>query len=610
MRYYRKFIYVFFIITIFSLEGCSSDDIDEVIPEPEKAEGPYEKEGLLVKPFASIEEDSVVLMANIINNPFQMPLEYQWEPDALNPAVSEIQNSHDSIATVYVPNLQGAYYYNLLMIAEEDSARFQILVIREEDELNVFDIDSESPPWMEEAVIYEITPYNFVADGNFSGITSKLSEISELGANTIWLQPVYNVSYEGQGYNVIDYFSINPDLGSELELQQLISKAKDLNMRVLFDIPISQTSIEHPYAKDILAKGEESIYYDYYQHEKYANPYSSIVNEGANGFLHYLWDDLVILNYQNEEVQRWMLEACKHWVKKYDIDGYRFDAVWGVNARKPSFAKRLRSELKSIKPDLLLLAEDKGSDPQVYQLGFDAAYDWATDISWVSQWSWEYEYDENQSKTIFNHPDVAMRNTLLRQALFQNTNNQFRLLRFLENNDLSRFISVHGLERTKMAAALTFSLPGIPMIFNGQEIGFREHPYTTNAVFNRNTSIEASGNIDLFSYYKKLIDLHLEYPALSGDNPLEEVLVSPAEAIVAFRRWEKDQNFIIVINMDSEPANVTIQLNEEFPDFSIENDVFFEDVLTNETYPVKKGDSQIKIPMKGYSTQWLLSREQ
>ena len=72
------------------------------------------------------------------------------------------------------------------------------------------------------------------------------------------------------------------------------------------------------------------------------------------GFINYFWENLVNLNYNNEEVQQWIIEACKYWIKKFDIDGYRFDAIWGVNARAPSFSKRLKMELKSIKPDLLI----------------------------------------------------------------------------------------------------------------------------------------------------------------------------------------------------------------------------------------------------------------
>lgn len=558
----------------------------------------------LVKPFATTNGDNVTLHATTIENPYGDALEYYWVADSSNPAISEITDRHDSLARVEIPDMSGEYYYNLLIVAEEDSSWFQTLVIREGDNLQAFDIDSDYPPWMDQAIIYQITPYNFVANGTFPDITAKLPEIKKLGINTIWLQPVFKSSYRGQGYDVVDYFSLNPALGTESQLRELIRKAKDLEMRVLFDLVLNHTSIKHPYAQDVNAHGEDSHYYKFYQHEDDGKPYSSFYNVDENGLLFYFWEDLVNLNYESEEVQRWMLEACKHWVREFDIDGYRLDAIWGVNSRMPSFAERLQIELKSMKPDLLLLAEDKGSDPEVFDLGFDAAYDWTRDTSWVSQTSWEYEYDENESKTIFNYPEVNERDSLMEEALFLEEKNEHKLLRYLENNDLYRFINGHGLKRTKMAAALLFALPGIPMLYNGQEIGFRGHPYETSAVFNRNWTIQAADKEGLFPYYQKLIQLHKQYTALS-DTAMEPLSVSDG-AIIAFRRFYGEENFVVIANFDSLSAKATVDLHEVFSDESSLEGYWLRDVLSGNTYRFGSDKSAIEIPMEGYGVRWLL----
>ncbi len=117
---------------------------------------------------------------------------------------------------------------------------------------------------------------------------------------------------------------------------------------------------------------------------------------------------------------------------------------------------------------MFLLSEDKGSLAQAYQLGFDAAYDRTTDTTWVSQWSWQTHYDEKNSLTIFNDSNVSKRRYLLRKALFNNGDSKNLRLRFLENNDMPRFIKSHDLQQTKMAAALLFSLPGIPSSITGK----------------------------------------------------------------------------------------------------------------------------------------------
>lgn len=558
----------------------------------------------IVQPIATSSGSNVILNATIIENPYDLSLQYLWIPDSSNPASSQINNETQALANVDIPEDHGIYNFNLLVVAGKDSAWSQTFVERDERGVHPFEMNDGYPTWMNDAIIYQITPYNFVANGTYADIMAKLPELKSLGINTIWLQPVFKSSYRGQGYDVVDYLALNPAFGTEMALRQLIAEAKALDMRVLFDLVLNHTSIQHPYAKDIIANGENSHYYNFYQHTNDGKPYSSFLNTDKDGFMFYFWEDLVNLNYQNEEVQRWILEVCKYWLREYDIDGYRFDAIWGVNSRMPSFAQRLRTELKSIKPDALLLAEDKGSDPKVFELGFDAAYDWAPDTSWVSQWTWEYEYDENESKTIFNHPDVNKRGEMMRQALFHNGGNMHKQLRYLENNDLQRFINTHGLKRTKMAAALLFSLPGIPMLYNGQEIGFQGHPYSTNAVFNRNRPIKSMDSNGLFSYYQKLIQLQKQYPALR-DTLTKELTISPDEAIVGFHRWKDDQNFIVLMNMADASTSASIDLNEILPEDSQQEDYWLRDVLTNVTYHVKRSSSS-KIPMEEYSVRWLL----
>ncbi|MDQ3535864.1 MAG: alpha-amylase family glycosyl hydrolase, partial [Bacteroidota bacterium] len=320
----------------------------------------------IIKPIATAKNVYVELRATTIENPYKSELKYLWVEDHRNPASSTILFKEDSVASVKIPSDPGTYYYNLLVVADQDSAWFQTMIRREENEILAYDIDNEDTPWMNEAILYQITPHVFVENGQYEDITAKLPELKELGINTLWLQPVFKSHRKGsQGYDVVDYFSLNPYLGSEEALRELITTAKNMNMRVLFDVVLNHSSLYHPYAIDRVKHGEASHYYDFYQYEDDGTPYSSFYNQDENGFINYFWPHLPNFNYDNEEVQRWMLEACKHWIREFDIDGYRLDAIWGVNARKPSFAKRLRTELKSIKPEVLLLAEAKGSDPEV-----------------------------------------------------------------------------------------------------------------------------------------------------------------------------------------------------------------------------------------------------
>lgn len=494
------------------------------------------------------------------------------------------------------------YYFNVLVTAGKDSAWFQTFITRNAKNVSAFDMDTEYAAWINDAIIYEITPGIFVKNGKYQNIQEKLGELKKLGVNMIWLQPIFETFGGGQGYDITDYFSIRSDLGSALQLKQLIRAAKALKMHVLLDFVPNHTSIHHPYAKDVIKYGTSSHYYNFYQHEDDGVEYSSFYHKDENGFIYYFWKDLVNLNYQNEEVQQWMIEACKFWVKEFDIDGYRFDAVWGVNARCPLFAKRLKTELKSIKPDLLMLAEDKGSDKKVYDNGFDLAYDWASDTSWVSQVSWQYKYDPKVNYTLFNFPDSSKRASMLSELLFNNESANHRKLRFLENNDLPRFITDHGLERTKMAAALLFSLPGVPLIYSGQEVGFQSPLYSDKPIFSADASIQSLDHDSLFSYYSNLTKLRSSYSALRSGS-LHMVSVNPSAAMVAFTRENNGQIFIIIINLDSKPADAKIDLIH----YSFPNDKNrrsrLRDVLNQDTFRAK---NKVTIPMKGYSTRWLL----
>ncbi|MFD2101283.1 alpha-amylase family glycosyl hydrolase [Flagellimonas iocasae] len=562
----------------------------------------------IVKPYPVWDGEKITLHADIVENPYGEPIKFHWAPDSSNPALTDFSFDKDSLPVVEIPAEVGMYRFNLIGTTENDSIFLQTYVKRDNQGVHAFNMDEDSPQWMDDAILYQITPYSFVKDGTFNDIRKKLHELKEFGVNTIMIQPIYRTFKGYQGYDVIDYMQLNPNFGTREELHSLIKKAKKLKIRILFDLVINHSSIHHPYAKDLVKNGDKSHYHDFYQHEvNDGKPYSSLYNKDEFGFVNYFWKDLVNLNYGNEEVQRWMLEVCKYWLNEFDIDGYRFDAIWGVNARNPSFGKRLRTELKSIKPDFLFLAEDKGSSPAVYELGFDAAYDWTKDKEWVSQWSWEYEYDERSSKTIFNHPKVHKRAGLLGKALFKSGGNPYRKLHYLENNDLPRFIVGHGLERTKMAATLLFSLPGIPMIYNGQEIGFENHPYSDKAIFAKEKSIQEQSKHGLFEHYKKLIRLHKAYPALRG-NLMDEVRVLPKSKITAFVRKEGGQIILVLVNLDGLSQTAALDPMKSISPEAPMDSLHFRDLLSNEVFSMEPHSPKddLSIPMQGYSVRLLL----
>ena len=302
------------------------------------------------------------------------------------------------------------------------------------------------------------------------------------------------------------------------------------------------------------------------------------------GFINYFWNELPNLNFNNPEVHKWITESAKYWVEKFDIDGYRFDAVWGVTARNPQFTKDLRLALKRIKPEILMLAEDKASQDQVFDERFDAGFDWTPEESWVSHWSWQTSYNPNANPTIFNYSNQNQRSNLLRSALNNNGSGyaeNAKILRFMTNNDVYYFKTHHGIDRTRMVAALMFSLDGVPLIYNGLEIGKTGHPYSTEFIFFPGLPIDYDDPDNFFPYFQYLIQLRKNYPALRSDN-YEEIPVSPSSYVFGFRRWLNDQNLFTVLNMGAQSANVTVNLPIEELNLDSSVTYYLSDLITGE----------------------------
>ncbi|MBK1441208.1 hypothetical protein JHJ32_14510 [Parapedobacter sp. ISTM3] len=558
----------------------------------------------LVRPVAQVRGDTVILSAEVIES-FPTPVSYRWEAASGNPATCAIYSAHDGEAKVRIPDHLGNYYFNLWAIRGNDSLRFQTYVTRNADGIAAFELFKTKPAWLEQAIVYQVTPSAFTEGGSLADVTAKLDEIAHLGINTILLQPVFSTHDGGQGYDIIDYFSVRDDIGGESQLQQFIAQAKKRKMRIVLDFVPNHTSVHHPYAQDAITHGERSHYYTFYQREMDGALYGSNYHRDPNGFIYYFWEGMINLNYHNPEVQRWMIAACTHWVRMFDIDGYRFDAIWGIAARNPDFPKRLVAALKSVKPDLLCLAEDKASVKEPFQMGYDAAYDWTTDTSWVSQWSWETNHHERRSQTVFNYPTENRRTTLLRNALF-NQKMYGPTVRFLENNDLPSFLSSHNLEQTKMAAALLFSLPGIPMVYNGQEIGNLNHPYDDKPIFRLGCTISKLDSVGLFPFYTKLAKLRTEHAVLRSEN-MREWDPSHVASLLCIYRWTDTQHAFTIVNPHENASAFQFEIDALTSIADNAGNLSLIDLMTDERFTSIEGNDSrfLNIPIPGYTTRIL-----
>lgn len=558
--------------------------------------------------FAQVSGLEVTLNAQTLDNPASEQLNYFWQADDNNPAIITLSSINDpvTVATFNSGMPDGEYYFNVYVSTPSgDTTKARTFVTLQNNAIIPFNIKTDHASWIDSAIIYEITPYIFVNSGRFNDIAEKIPDIVRLGINTIWIQPIYKTYGGGQGYDVIDYFDVRPDLGTERDLRNLIQTAKAKGLKVLFDFVANHSSIHHPYAQETIDYGTDSHYWDFYQREPDSTPYSENYHYYM-GFINYFWNELPNLNFDNPEVQKWITEAAKYWIEKFDIDGYRFDAVWGVTARNPQFTKDLRLTLKRIKPEILMLAEDKASQSQVFDERFDAGFDWTPEESWVSHWSWQTSYNPNANPMIFNYSNQNQRSNLLRNALTNNGIGYSKnaiILRFMTNNNLYFFITHHGVDKTKMVAALMFCLDGIPLIYNGLEIGKTGHPYSTEFIYTSGYPMDFADPNHLFPHFQNLIQLRKRYPALRSNN-FKEITVSPSSYVFGFRRWSEDQNLFTVLNMSDQSTSATIDLPVDELNLDTIKTYYLTDLLSGEVISgTKKELAQFSTNMNKYTAK-------
>lgn len=431
-------------------------------------------------------------------------LRYEWRARENNPAALEGLPAEGQRVALR-PSADGEYFVTVR--ATDEAGRFDestVLLRVRDGRWEPVDPADAQPSWIDKAIVYGAVPA-FFGENGLADVTRHLDRLAALGVNTLWLSPITASPRGDFGYAVTDYFSLKQGLGGDKALRELIQAAHARGLRVILDFVPNHLSSEHTYFVDTEARARRSPYFDYF----------SRTTNGES--THYFgWNNLKNLNYDNLEVQRFVIEAFAYWVREFDVDGFRVDVAWGPRQRAPDFWPRWRAELKRIKPDLLLIAEASARDPYYGRNGFDAAYDWTEKLG---EWAW---------RDAFEHPgSTAIR---LRKAIAESAPTA-RVLRFLENNDTgARFVTRHGPSITRVAVAMLMTLPGIPALYTGQAIGAAYEPYGDPQPLDWNEDPH-----DLQNWYSRLIKLRLGEEALRS-NQIRNIDLGRAESVLAYLR--------------------------------------------------------------------------
>jgi glycosidase len=382
------------------------------------------------------------------------------------------------------------------------------------------------PEWAAKSVMYEVNVRQYTKEGTFKAFEEHLPRLKELGVDILWFMPIHPISETnrngtlGSYYAVDDYKAVNPEFGTDEDFKSLVDKAHEMGFKVLLDLVANHTGWDHAWTANK----------DWYTQDEAGN---IVMPPGTN------WADVVDLNYDNADMQEAMLEGMKYWVSEFDIDGYRADYAGGV---PKAFWEQARAELEKLKP-VYMLAED---DQQISLLSraFNANYGWQL-----------YNMMNRVAKGQGNAKQIALYADRLAASYPAGT----YALNFTSNHDENSWIGTE-YERlgdaVKPMAALSFTLPGMPLIYSGQEAGLNRRLQ----FFDKDEI--TWDDLSMQPFYKQLVDLKHNNPALWNGSAGGDYrsLEGGDDRLLAFERTKDGNTVIVLMNLSADSVTSTIQL--------------------------------------------------
>lgn len=427
--------------------------------------------------------------------------------------------------------------------------------------------------WWRSAVFYEIFVRSFYDTNNdgigeFNGITQKLDYLDSLGITAIWLMPIHpSPSYHG--YDVTDYYAVNPEYGSMDDFNNLLDEAHKRGIRIIIDLVLNHTSSEHPWF--IEAKSDpNSRYRNYYVWEE--KDKGNGWHQGDHGYYFGLfWEGMPDLNYNNPAVTEDMLKVTDYWLNEIGVDGFRVDAVKhlieanGKTENTPETHEWLEGFYKAYKTE----------NPQAYTVGevFNAG------SSVVKSYTgdeldqiFNFEISSGIVNSVSGGANSGV-NSAVKFALMDTP--EFNFATFLTNHDQNRVMSVFrgNVDMAKVAAFLMLTFPGTPFIYYGEEIGMQgqkpdedirlpmqwdasefagfsiAEPWRTphNDYAKVNVAAQTGDPASLLEHYRALIELRKDNLALQTGNIT--LLDAGNSGIFASLRSDVREIFLVLANL-------------------------------------------------------------
>lgn len=382
-----------------------------------------------------------------------------------------------------------------------------------------------TPRWASEGVVYELNVRTFSREGTFNAVTARLPELQRLGVTVLWLMPIHPIGEErkkgsiGSPYAVRDFRDVNASYGSKADFRGLVDAAHRLGIRVIIDLVANHTSWDNALLRrqGIHRRDAEG---------RVASPYD--------------WTDVAQLDYTNVETRRYMHETMEMWVRDFDLDGFRADVAWLVPT---DFWEEARRRLERLKPEIFLLAESH--EPELLGFAFDADY------AWPMYHALKDALLGQQPATVVRAAWEEERRRYPRGALH---------LRFSDNHDERRAIGFFGERAALAASAFIFTSDGIPLLFNGQEVGDVTESMAP-ALFEK---LDIFWNIrerkpEFPAFFAWMIPLRRAHPALHR-GAMSWLRNAQEGEVLTFLRHDEGEEILIAINLSNRAVHTTVEI--------------------------------------------------
>lgn len=387
---------------------------------------------------------------------------------------------------------------------------------------------SALPSWAFDATIYEVNIRQYTPEGTIKAFTAHLPRLHKMGIKILWLMPIFPISHNkrkgtlGSYYAVSDYYAINPEFGEMTDLDALVTLAHQLDIKVILDWVPNHTGYDHVWINS---------HPRYYTLNKQGEPQ---VPRDKSGKLTD-WTDVAELNYENMELRQAMLDALLYWVQKHHIDGFRFDMAELVPL---DFWHQVYKSLSAY--NCFLIGESQ--DPSYFDRAFQVQYGWS-----------------------FHHlmKDIAMGKTspvaldkLVKSNITENPSGAVTM-QFIDNHDENSWQQTMRKRfgpGYKTFGVLAFTLPGIPLMYSGQESDLNK-----SLRFFEKDTIDF-GNFPSQRFYHNLIELKKNNQALWSNNTGEYKYLntSKPEHVFAFRRDKEANSVIIITNLSGKLQHIKL----------------------------------------------------